>query len=67
MNTIGYDSKNAVVKQNICSKYHQLIANCNSLHVSISCVVQFIDFNHGNIIQEGMSTQIFLLLLCVEL
>ena len=50
MNTIGYESKNALVKQNLSSKYHQLVANCNSLHISISCVVQLIDFNHGNII-----------------
>ena len=27
------------------SKYHQFIEKCNSLHVSITCVVQLNDFN----------------------
>ena len=35
MNPIGYESKNAVGKQKISSKYHQLVEKCNSLHVSI--------------------------------
>ena len=43
MNPIEYESKNAVGKQKISSKYHQLVEKCNSLHVSISCVVQLID------------------------
>lgn len=28
----------------ISSKYCQLIENCNSLHVSITCVIQLTDF-----------------------
>ena len=35
MNPIGYESKNAVGKQRISSKYHQLVEKYNSLHVSI--------------------------------
>ena len=35
MNPIGYESKNAVGKQKISSKYHQLVEKYNSLHVSI--------------------------------
>ena len=27
------------------SKYHQLVEKCNSLHVSISCVVKLTDLN----------------------
>ena len=34
-----------VGKQEIPSKYHQLVEKYNSLHVSISCVMQIIDFN----------------------
>ena len=45
MNHIGYERKDAVRKQKISSKYHQLVEKCNSLHVSISCVVQLNDFN----------------------
>ena len=45
MNLIRYETKNAVGKQKLSSKYHQLFEKCNSLHVSISCVVQLIDFN----------------------
>ena len=29
----------------ISSKYYQLAEKCNSLHVSISCVVRLVDFN----------------------
>ena len=45
MNRIRYERKNVVGKQKISSKYHQLVEKCNSLHVSISIVVQLIDFN----------------------
>ena len=45
MNPIWYERKNVVGKQKISSEYHQLVEKCNSLHVSISCVVQLIDFN----------------------
>ena len=38
--------ENVVEKQRISSKYDQLVEKCNSLHVSISCVVQLIDFNY---------------------
>ena len=42
---IWHGRKNVVGKQKISSKYHQLIEKCNSLHVSISCVVQLFDFS----------------------
>ena len=45
MNPIGYESKNAVGKLKISSKYHQLVEKCDSLRVSISCVIRLIDFN----------------------
>ena len=45
MNPIRYERKNAVGKQKIFNKYHQLIEKCDSLHVSISGVIQLIDFN----------------------
>ena len=44
MNRILHGRKNVEEKQNI-SKYHQFIEKCNSLHVSITCVVQLNDFN----------------------
>ena len=49
MNPIEYESKNAVGKQKISSKYHQLVEKCNSLQVSISCVVQPIDFKKKSV------------------
>ena len=33
------------MKGKISSKYHQLVQKCNRLHVSISCVIQLIDFS----------------------
>ena len=45
MNPIQYEKKDAVGKQKIPSIYHQFVEKCNSLYVSISCVVQLIDFN----------------------
>ena len=45
MNPVGYGSRNAVGKQKISRKYRKLVEKCNSLHVSISCVVQLTDFN----------------------
>ena len=41
--------ENVVEKQRISSKYDQLVEKCNSLHVSISCVVQLIDFNYMSV------------------
>ena len=40
-----HGKENMEGKQEISSKYHQLVEKCNSLHFSISCVVQLIDFN----------------------
>ena len=45
MNRIQHGKKNVIGKQKISSKCNQLIEKSNSLHVSISCVVQLIDFN----------------------
>ena len=45
MNRIRYGRKNVVGKQKISSKYNQLTEKCKSLHVSISCVLQLIDFH----------------------
>ena len=46
MNRTRYKRKNVVGKKKISSKFHQLVEKCNSLHVSISCVVQIINFNY---------------------
>ena len=40
MNRVRHGRKNVVEKQKVTSKYHQFVEKCNSLHVSISCVVQ---------------------------
>ena len=45
MRFIRHGRKNVLAKQKISSKYHQFVVKCNSLHVSISCVVQLIEFN----------------------
>ena len=45
MYPIQHGRKNHVGIQKISSKYHQLVVICNKLHVSISCVLQLIDFN----------------------
>ena len=45
MNCIRHGGKKVVGKQKTSSKYHQLVGKCNTLYVSISCVVQLIDFN----------------------
>ena len=47
MNHIWHRRKNVVRKHGrISSKYHQLVEKCNSLHLSISCVTQQIDFDY---------------------
>ena len=43
MDRVWDGRKNMVGKQKISSRYHELVEKCNSLHVSISCVVQLID------------------------
>ena len=43
-----------IKKQKICSKYHQLFQKCNSLHVSISCDVELIDFNNMDSIMQAL-------------
>ena len=45
MNRIRHGKKNVIGKQKISNKYHQLVEKCKNLHVSISCVVQLIDFD----------------------
>ena len=44
MNPIRYKRKDAVGKQKISSKYHQLVEKCNSLRVSINQLT----VNHTN-------------------
>ena len=41
----GMEGKNMVGKQKISCKYDQLVEKCNSLHVSISCVLQISNFH----------------------
>ena len=43
MNRIRHGKKNVIGKQKISNKCHQLVEKC--LHVSISYVVQLIDFD----------------------
>ena len=45
MNPIRYERKDAVGKQKISIKYYQVVEKCNTLHVSVSCVMPLIDFN----------------------
>ena len=43
-------------KQEISSKYHQLFKKCNSQYISISCVVQLIDFNQMDSVMPALET-----------
>ena len=45
MNRIRHEKKSVIGKQKISRKCHQLAEKRNSLRVSVSCVVQVIDFN----------------------
>ena len=54
MDPIQHERKNAVGKQEISSKYHQLVEKCNSLHVSISCVVQLVDLSQMDSVMPAL-------------
>ena len=42
----AFSTKGKTLKKlEVSNKFHQLVEKCNNLHVSISCVVQLIDFN----------------------
>ena len=54
MDPIQHERKNAVGKQKISSKYHQLVEKCNSLHASISCVIQLVDLSQMDSVMPAL-------------